>query len=149
MADRVLAGIVLISGDKVLLVLSRKDARAGRWRWSIPKGRHKQGADLGLFDTASRELREESGIDLASLGIGEADCVGRGTLTYPRKGRSVVLHYFVASCRCVVLDSASTAGESMAGVGFFARPLAESLIALEQRPIIEMFLHHVSANPET
>ena len=32
MADRILAGIVLIAGDKILLVHSRKDAAAGRVR---------------------------------------------------------------------------------------------------------------------
>ncbi|WP_422928343.1 NUDIX hydrolase [Singulisphaera sp. PoT] len=140
MADRVLAGIVLISGDKVLLVLSRKDARAGRWRWSIPKGRYKSGSDVGLFDAAARELKEEAGIDLAGVGVGMSDCVGRGVLTYSRKGRSVELHHFVLASPLIVLDSRVTAGEAMAGVGLFDHGLARTMIAEEQHVLIDMYL---------
>ncbi|WP_422929367.1 hypothetical protein [Singulisphaera sp. PoT] len=80
MAERTLAPIGLTTGDKILLVHSRKDAAAGRVRWSIPKEKYTEDVDRSLFD-AARELKEEAGIALASLGprcIDESDCVGRG-----------------------------------------------------------------------
>jgi len=66
MAGRILAGIVLVTGDKLLLVLSRKDEASGG-RWSIPKGKFEPGTDDGLFAAAARELLEETGVDLARL----------------------------------------------------------------------------------
>src|SRR4051794_38132332 len=59
-ADRVLAGIVFIAGDKVLLVLSRKDEEEYNGRWSFPKGKYQENIDEGLFAAAARELKEET-----------------------------------------------------------------------------------------
>ncbi len=138
MVDRVLAGIVFIAEGKILLVLSRKDECHGRW--SIPKGRYREASDGGVFAAAVRELKEETGIDLVRLGgrgLTEADCIAKGTLSYARKGQPVDLRYFVIECHEVILDSFSTAGEAMSGVGFFAPSLARKLIRQEQRPLLE------------
>src|SRR4051794_24592142 len=108
MTDRVLAGVVFIAGDKILLVLNQKDEDAYDGRWSIPKGRYADGIDDGLFAAAARELKEESGIDLANLGgrvFGEADCAGSGVVQYVRKRQPVTLHYFVVQSPVVLLDA--------------------------------------------
>lgn len=88
--DRVLAGVALAAGGKILLVLSRKDATGRSGRWSIPKGRYEEPSDGNLFEAAARELKEETGGDLA--GLDEDDCFATGVLSYARKGRAVVLH---------------------------------------------------------
>ena len=135
MADRVVAGIVVVSGGKILLVLSRKDEDSRAARWSIPKGRHHEAADGGLFATAARELLEETGLDLG--GLDERQCASKGVLTYTRKGRNVELHYFVVERSEILLDPLGTAGEAMSGVGLFTPAMALRFIRREQRPLVE------------
>ncbi len=141
MADRIVAGIVFVMGGKILLVLDRKAHGDCRRRWSIPKGRYREGADSDLFAAGMRELKEETGIDLARLdgaGLSEANCLAKGRLSYVRKGRVVTLHYFVVEYHKVVLDSFSTGGEAMSGVGFFVPSLARELIREEQMPLLDV-----------
>jgi len=143
MAHRLLAGLVFIAEGKLLLVLSRKDEGRCCGGWSIPKGRHTNSDDGDLFETALRELKEETGVDLGRLygrEIGEGDSVASGTLKYARKGRPVELHYFVIRSRSVVLDSFSAAAESMSGIGLFTPALALKLIRREQRPLVKALL---------
>jgi mutator protein MutT len=60
-APVVAVGVLLLDGDRVLLVKRARPPGAGRW--SVPGG----GVELGetLEEAAARELREETGLDCA------------------------------------------------------------------------------------
>lgn len=61
MADKVLiADVVLVRGDRVLLVQQRNEPAVGKW--SLPGGRAEPGETP--LATALREIREELGIEL-------------------------------------------------------------------------------------
>ncbi len=59
------AGVVLLDGDKVLLVRRARPPRAGEW--SLPGG--KQIAGERIEEAALRELREETGLEAELLGL--------------------------------------------------------------------------------
>jgi len=58
-------GVVVWRGDKVLLVKRAKAPRANEW--GLPGGVQKLGETV--METAVREAREETGLDIAPLGI--------------------------------------------------------------------------------
>jgi len=58
-------GITIWRGDKVLLVKRGKPPRKGEW--GLPGG--KQNAGETIMQAAVREAREETGLDIAPLGI--------------------------------------------------------------------------------
>lgn len=75
-------GIVIWRGDKVLLVKRAHAPRAGEW--SIPGGKQEWGETI--MEAAAREAREETGLDIAPLGIVTAlDSItrdGEGTVSH-------------------------------------------------------------------
>ncbi len=133
------AGIVLIVGGKLLLVLAEKYAGNPKKNWSVPKGRIDD--DESPFAAAKRELQEEAGIDLDGHGIAESDCAA-DVLNYERDGKRARLHYFV-----VKLDRVSVAAlpvgeehEHVAGIGFFDADTACEIITKPQRRLVHRYL---------
>ena len=66
-ADRpvVGVGVVVLRGAEVLLV--RRGAPPHRGRWSIPGGKQERGETVR--DAARREIREETGVEIALVGL--------------------------------------------------------------------------------
>ncbi len=94
-------GIVIWRDDKVLLIKRGHEPAMGKWR--LPGG----GQDAGetIFETAVREAREETGLDITPLGIVTAlDSIYRDT-----KGQ-VEYHYTMVE---VLAESAE--GDAKAG----------------------------------
>jgi len=58
-------GVVVWRGDKILLIRRGREPRKGEW--GIPGGA--QAIGEMLFETASREVREETGLDITPTGI--------------------------------------------------------------------------------
>lgn len=89
-SDRVQAAVSLVlRGSEELEMLLIKRARSERDPWSghmaLPGGRRDE-ADGALVDTAVRETREETGLDLARDGarLGALDTVAPSSLRLPR-----------------------------------------------------------------
>ena len=62
-------GVVVLDGDKILLIKRKYPPGAGKW--SVPGGHVKLGESL--YDAAVRELKEETGIDGEPLGVINVD----------------------------------------------------------------------------
>ena len=58
-------GVVVLRGNDVLLV--RRGAPPRRDRWSIPGGKQERGETVR--DAAHREIREETGVEIALIGL--------------------------------------------------------------------------------
>lgn len=58
-------GVVVLRGDRVLLVQRGKEPRRGQW--SLPGGAQKVGETVA--EAARREVREETGLDVEILGL--------------------------------------------------------------------------------
>jgi 8-oxo-dGTP pyrophosphatase MutT (NUDIX family) len=93
------AGALVVSGDRILLMLARKYAASPLGNWSIPKGRIDPGETA--WETALRELREECGLDLS-----DSSCLpeGVGRLGYLRKGKPVGMEVYLYRLAPALLD---------------------------------------------
>jgi len=86
-----LAGIVIIVNNKILLVQPRKFKKYDD-KWSIPKG-HVEKKQKN-FDTALKELEEETGIKL-SKDFAQSRMKNKSIIYYRKSGTIKKLKYFV------------------------------------------------------
>ena len=105
-------GVVVWHGDQVLLIKRGKAPRAGQW--SLPGGAQLLGETLA--ETAKREVREETGIDIrlgdiiATLDLIDRDDDGR-----------VRHHYTLVDFVAEAEQDGLTAGDDAADARWFAR----------------------------
>ena len=83
--ENIRAGVLLIYQGRVLLVKERYSGNIGP-----PKGLAEWSVDATAFDTATRELLEETRLNLKNKSIG----VCRNVYMYPRKYRKELMIYF-------------------------------------------------------
>jgi 8-oxo-dGTP diphosphatase len=99
-------GVVIWREDKVLLVKRKHPPRAGEW--GLPGGAQKLGETI--MQTAVREAREETGLDIVPLGIVTA----LDALTKDKQGK-IEFHYTI-----VEVAAESRAGEARAAADVLA-----------------------------
>lgn len=103
-------GAVVWRDGRVLLVKRAKPPRLGQW--SLPGGLQEVGETV--FDTARRELREETGLDIEVLEVAEVvDYIERDD-----QGR-VRYHYTLVDVLAVAPEGEAVAGEDAAEVRWF------------------------------
>ncbi len=98
-----LAGCLIVENRKVLLVREAKD-----WYWKIPSGKVEVGESLE--ETAVRETREETGVDVEIEG-------GFNTYNFEFKERKFRLHVYKA--RIIRGTPQIPEEDNIAGVGWF------------------------------
>ena len=105
-------GVVVWRCDQVLLIKRGKPPRAGQW--SLPGGAQKLGETLA--ETARREVREETGIDVA-LGdiIATLDLIDRDEAGHVRH------HYTLVDFVAEGLETALQAGDDATDARWFSR----------------------------
>ena len=105
-------GVVVWHDDRVLLIKRGKPPRAGQW--SLPGGAQKLGETLA--ETASREVREETGIEI-ELGdiIATLDLIDRDDAGLVRH------HYTLVDFVAEGLETDLRAGDDAADARWFAR----------------------------
>ena len=79
-------GVVVWRDDKILLVKRGREPRRGQW--SLPGGKQKLGETI--LETAVREVREETGLDIVPLGI----ITALDAITRDAKGK-IEYHYTI------------------------------------------------------
>ncbi len=82
------AGIIIKNGDNVLVVHQRPGDREVRGKWGFPKGA-REPRDRCARDTAIRETREETGINISPKDLSPA------VFVIPRRATSEVFIYFL------------------------------------------------------
>jgi len=89
------AAVLRVVHEPELLFIKRAEAVGDPWSWhmAFPGGRHEQG-DASLLDTAVRETREETAIDIARTGhlLGRLDDLAPRSPMLPR----IVIRPYVA-----------------------------------------------------
>jgi 8-oxo-dGTP diphosphatase len=103
-------GVVVLGAGKVLLVRRGKPPRENQW--SLPGGAQKLGETV--FETAAREVREETGLAVEVLGL--IDVVD--SIRNDDAGR-VHYHYTLVDVFAAVRDGALRAGGDAADVAWF------------------------------
>ena len=117
-------GVVCLRGDEVLLIRRGTPPRLGEW--SLPGGRIEPGEKA--VDAASRELREETGVEAEMQGL--IDVVDG---LFPEMNRHYVLIDFLA----VWTSGDPVAGDDAAEAAFFPLEQAEQMVVWsETRRII-------------
>ena len=111
-------GVVVWHGDQVLLIKRGKPPRAGQW--SLPGGAQRLGETLA--ETAEREVREETGIDIR-LG----DIVATLDLIDRDDEGSVRHHYTLVDFVAEALQTDLTAGDDAADARWFTRSAIQQL----------------------
>lgn len=111
--DRPMVGVgaVVWRDDRVLLVKRANPPRRGQW--SLPGGLQKVGETVG--ETARRELREETGLDVEPQGIVEVvDYIERDDLGRAR------YHYTLVDLLALAPEGEPTAAGDAAAAAWFA-----------------------------
>jgi 8-oxo-dGTP diphosphatase len=93
-------GVVVWREDKVLLVKRGREPRRGQW--SLPGGKQKLGEII--LETAVREVREETGLDIVPLGI----ITALDAITRDAKGK-IEYHYTIVEVAAESRDGVAKA----------------------------------------
>ncbi len=118
--DRPVVGVgaVVWRGERVLLIRRAKPPRAGEW--SLPGGAQELGE--GVVEAARREVREETGLELARIEfLTVVDSIGRD-----EEGR-VRWHYTLVDVWAEAAEGEARPGSDAAEVGWFALDELEGL----------------------
>lgn len=118
--DRPVVGVgaVVWRGERVLLIRRAKPPRAGEW--SLPGGAQELGE--GVLDAARREVREETGLELARVELlTVVDSIGRD-----EDGR-IRWHYTLVDVWAEAAEGEARPGSDAAEVGWFALDELEGL----------------------
>ena len=131
-------GVVVLEGDKILLV--RRANSPGAGKWSVPGGLLKLGETV--YEAAVRELREETGLEGVARGV-----VSVAEYIESRGGR-VRFHYVIVDVLVEPQGGELRAGSDALEAGFFplkeavkmdltrnSRTLVERLLRGERRPL--------------
>jgi 8-oxo-dGTP pyrophosphatase MutT (NUDIX family) len=116
--------ILARDGDAVLLVWHR---RLGRW---LQPGGHVQAEDASLLDTASREAREETGVDRLAAPLGEVILHVDAHDIPARPGEPAHVHLDVRYLLVAPTTAPSAADAGVREAGWFA-PHALPALALD------------------
>ncbi|OYX05583.1 MAG: phosphohydrolase [Caulobacter vibrioides] len=126
-------GVVCLRGQEVLLIKRGTPPRLGQW--SVPGGRLEWGE--ALQDAALRELKEETGVDAALLGL--IDVIDG---VFPaRPGGEITRHYVLIDYAARWTGGDPVAGDDAAEARFVSRDEAMELVEWEEtrRVIAEAF----------
>ncbi len=130
-------GVVVWRADQVLLIRRGKPPRAGQW--SLPGGAQELGETVA--ETARREVREETGLELAALELlTVVDLIEPAPESTPESGQHPFLfHYTLIDFVAEAAPGEAVAAGDAAGVGWF-RPEALAGLGLwsETLRIIDM-----------
>lgn len=112
-------GVIVRKGDALLVI--QRDKPPGAGRWSIPGGRQEAGETL--FDTAIREVREETGVEITPRHILTAvDSIGRDA------AGGLAFHYTVVEVVADWRAGDPVAGSDARAARWADRPTWEGLI---------------------
>ncbi|MEZ5865072.1 MAG: NUDIX domain-containing protein [Geminicoccaceae bacterium] len=104
-------GVVVWRDDRFLLIRRGKPPRAGQW--SLPGGAQELGETVA--ETARREVREETGLDLAHLDL----LTVVDLVEHTPDGERVLYHYTLIDFTAEAAPGTATAGGDAAAVGWF------------------------------
>jgi 8-oxo-dGTP diphosphatase len=111
-------GVVVLHDDKILLARRSKPPRAGDW--SLPGGAQNLGETI--TETALREIKEETGLDIKVLGI--VDVVD--SIIRDGDGR-VQYHYTLVDVFAERISGEAIASDDAAEIGWFGLDELDSL----------------------
>ncbi|MER2519899.1 MAG: NUDIX hydrolase [Bdellovibrionales bacterium] len=111
-------GLVIWREDKVLLVKRAHEPRAGEW--SLPGGKQEWGETI--MQAAVREAREETGLDIAPLGI----ITAIDSLTQARD-KTIAYHYTLIEVLAESREGKAAAGDDALDVRWAAPDEVEKL----------------------
>ncbi len=111
-------GVVIWRGDKVLLVQRGHEPAKGKWR--LPGGAQDVGETI--MQTAVREAREETGLDITPMGIVTA----LDSITRDAKG-NVEYHYTMIEVLAESAEGEAQAGDDAVAVRWVTMAEIESL----------------------
>ncbi len=112
-------GVVVWREDRVLLIRRSRPPRAGQW--SLPGGAQELGETVA--ETARREVREETGLELARLDLlTVVDLVERTA-----EGDRVLYHYTLIDFTAEAAPGTAMAGDDAAAVAWFPETGLEAL----------------------
>lgn len=112
-------GVVVLNGDAVLLIRRGKPPRQGEW--SLPGGAQELGETVR--QTAVREVREETGIEIADLAL--LDVID---LISSQRGGPVQQHYTLIDFQAVYAGGVVSAGTDAADAQWWPVDEAISLV---------------------
>jgi 8-oxo-dGTP diphosphatase len=122
-------GVVCLRGDEVLLIRRGTPPRLNQW--SLPGGRLEWGETLEV--AALRELKEETGVDAALLGlIDVVDGVFPARPSVDGRGGEITRHYVLIDYAARWTGGAPVAGDDAAEARFVSRDEAMALVEWDE-----------------
>ncbi len=116
-------GVVVWQGDRVLLVRRGRPPQEGQW--SLPGGAQRVGETL--FETAAREVREETGLEILPHGVITAvDGISRDP------DGAVQYHYTLVEIAATCRSGAPIAQDDVTDARWVALDEVESLVVWDQ-----------------
>lgn len=139
-------GVICLRDDQVLLIKRGTPPRLGQW--SLPGGR----IELGETHTvaALRELKEETGVDAALLGLVDViDGVFPARPSLDGKGGEITRHYVLIDYAARWTGGEPVAGDDAAEARFVSRDEAMAMVEWDEtrRVIHETYERFSSSRP--